>query len=246
MEVHHHSHAGHGKKTLKEYSWEFLMLFLAVFCGFLAEYQLEHIIENQREKIYIRSYIDDLKSDIVFISNYQNVKEEKIKNFDSLIWYLNFPDLNKYGNRIYFYARQLTRRLNFFPSDGTIKQLKNSGGFRLIKNKKAIDSIISYDKSVENILLSQNVQTGEIADVRPIIGKLLDPNILETMIHEGTIQPPIGNPKLRTINKEFILDFIYIVHQLKGTDVLNKSRLLELNNKADRIIKFLTKEYNLD
>ena len=28
------------------------MLFLAVFCGFLAEYQLEHTIEHRKEKQY--------------------------------------------------------------------------------------------------------------------------------------------------------------------------------------------------
>jgi len=50
MEVHHHTHAGHGKKSWRSYFWEFLMLFLAVFCGFLAEYELEHVIERQREK----------------------------------------------------------------------------------------------------------------------------------------------------------------------------------------------------
>ena len=41
MEVHHHGHV-HEKKKWKEYLFQFLMLFLAVFCGFLAEYQLEH------------------------------------------------------------------------------------------------------------------------------------------------------------------------------------------------------------
>ena len=40
MEVHHHAHH-EGRKSWKSYFWEFLMLFLAVFCGFLAEYQLE-------------------------------------------------------------------------------------------------------------------------------------------------------------------------------------------------------------
>ncbi len=49
MEVHHHGHV-HEKKKWKEYVFQFLMLFLAVFCGFLAEYQLEHVIENSREK----------------------------------------------------------------------------------------------------------------------------------------------------------------------------------------------------
>ena len=49
MEVHHRSHTT-GKKWT-HYFWEFLMLFLAVFCGFLAENQREHVIEKKREKL---------------------------------------------------------------------------------------------------------------------------------------------------------------------------------------------------
>ena len=61
MEVHHHSHTERKKWT--HYFWEFLMLFLAVFCGFLAENQREHFVERKREKEYIRSMIEDLKLD---------------------------------------------------------------------------------------------------------------------------------------------------------------------------------------
>ncbi len=61
MEVHAHTHTARKKWT--HYFWEFLMLFLAVFCGFLAEYQLEHVIEHQREKKYVRLLIEDLKAD---------------------------------------------------------------------------------------------------------------------------------------------------------------------------------------
>jgi len=39
MEIHAHSHTPRKKWT--HYFREFLMLFPAVFCGFLAEYQLE-------------------------------------------------------------------------------------------------------------------------------------------------------------------------------------------------------------
>ena len=59
MEVHTHSHATHGKKNWRDYFWEFLMLFLAVFCGFLAEYQLEHKIEKDRELQFIISLTTD-------------------------------------------------------------------------------------------------------------------------------------------------------------------------------------------
>ena len=243
MEVHHHSHTSRKKWT--HYFWEFIMLFLAVFCGFLAEYQLEHIIENQREKKYIRSFIEDLKADTVFITQYVNSKIEKRKDHDSLIWYLNSPKPNQYGQRIYLLARQLTRTLNFIPADGTIKQLKNSGGLRLIKNQQASDSIMAYDQAIDRVLLTQTRQENEITEIRPMMGKLLDPNVLETMVYGDVVQPPSGNPALRTLEKEFILDFIYAVHQLKGSDALNAVRLQRLKERAIGIILFLKKEYHL-
>jgi hypothetical protein len=72
MEVHAHTHPAdpglrRGKKWT-HYFWEFLMLFLTVFCGFLAEYQLEHKIEKDRENQFIKSYIEDLKTDTAAIA----------------------------------------------------------------------------------------------------------------------------------------------------------------------------------
>ncbi|MGB3155835.1 MAG: hypothetical protein WBB06_14610, partial [Chitinophagaceae bacterium] len=66
MEVHAHSHTERKKWT--HYFWEFLMLFLAVFCGFLAEYQLEHKIEKDREKQFMQTMVEDLKSDTTQLS----------------------------------------------------------------------------------------------------------------------------------------------------------------------------------
>ena len=63
MEVHHHAHHRHQKKSWKSYFWEFFMLFLAVFCGFLAEYQLEHKIEKNRARQLLQSFYNDLKTD---------------------------------------------------------------------------------------------------------------------------------------------------------------------------------------
>ena len=67
MEVHAHTHTPRKKWT--HYFWEFLMLFLAVFCGFLAEYQLEHKIEKERGKQYIQSVYEDLKEDTASLAN---------------------------------------------------------------------------------------------------------------------------------------------------------------------------------
>ena len=242
MEVHHHAHTARKKWT--HYFWEFLMLFLAVFCGFLAEYQLEHKIEKDREKKYIKSYIEDLKSDTAFISQYVKAKIEKRKMNDSLIWYLNSPDPNQYSQRIYFFGRHLTRTFNFVPADRTIKQLKYSGGLRLIK-KQASDSIMSYDQAIERIMLTQNRQESELNEIRPIMGRLMNANVLETMIDGDVLHAPEGNPPLRNLDKEFLLDFIYAVHQLQGSDAVNKSRIQKLKEQATGIILFLQNEYRL-
>jgi len=57
MEVHAHSHTvpiAIGRKKWTHYFWEFLMLFLAVFCGFLAEYQLVNFWFVQNTQIAVR------------------------------------------------------------------------------------------------------------------------------------------------------------------------------------------------
>ena len=59
MEVHAHPHTSRKKWT--HYFWEFLMLFLAVFCGFLAENKREHMVEHKREKKFMISLVEDLK-----------------------------------------------------------------------------------------------------------------------------------------------------------------------------------------
>ena len=61
MEVHAHTHTARKKWT--HYLWEFLMLFLAVFCGFLTENLREHRVERQRGRQYIQSFYQDLKVD---------------------------------------------------------------------------------------------------------------------------------------------------------------------------------------
>ena len=100
MEVHAHTHTPRKKWT--HYFWEFLMLFLAVFCGFLAEYQLEHKIENERERQYMTSMIDNLKNDTAEVKNIINIYESKIKWLDSLLS-IRYSDFSVRKNQERYY-----------------------------------------------------------------------------------------------------------------------------------------------
>ena len=221
------------------------MLFLAVFCGFLAENFREHSVEHQRERQYIRSYIEDLKTDTANVSSNLLLRTAKIKELDSLILYLNDPDPNRHSHMIYYWARRLTRTNRFLSSDRTIKQLKNSGGLRLIRNQDASDSIMSYDERIDRFNYSQDRQTNEILAVSPLMGNLLDPYVLETMIQGQVVSPPDGNPPLRSVNRDLILNFVYNVHQLKTSDVYLKVSLGVIKEQATNTIRFLKKEYHL-
>ena len=87
MEVHQHTHTPRKKWT--HYLWEFLMLFLAVTLGFFVENQREHYIEHKREKQFISTMVEDLKSDTAQLTETIAYKKNKEKMLDSLIRYLN-------------------------------------------------------------------------------------------------------------------------------------------------------------
>ena len=80
MEVHARTHTERKKWT--HYLWEFLMLFLAVFCGFLAENQREHMIEHKREKQYMKSLLEDLQNDIADLKNDTAFWNQQFKRID--------------------------------------------------------------------------------------------------------------------------------------------------------------------
>ncbi|HEV8504044.1 MAG TPA: hypothetical protein VGQ53_01550 [Chitinophagaceae bacterium] len=145
MEVHHHSHSRE-KKNWKTYFWEFLMLFLAVFCGFLAENFREHQVEHQREKQYMVTMLEDLKADIPLLDS--TIKEWDVVNnsIDSVTDAIVLPLSNIDFTKIYRHVNSALNYWSFRYNDRTISQLKNSGGFRLIRNKTVASKIIAYDQ----------------------------------------------------------------------------------------------------
>ncbi len=109
MEVHHHTHPAHGKKNWKSYFWEFLMLFLAVFCGFLAEYKLEQTIERHREKEYMQLMVEDLKKDTANINTMVAGNRILITGLDSLLDLLSNPQPGQdYQRKIFTFSLKYT------------------------------------------------------------------------------------------------------------------------------------------
>ncbi|MBK7561515.1 MAG: hypothetical protein IPI68_08320 [Chitinophagaceae bacterium] len=149
MEVHAHSHTPRKKWT--HYFWEFLMLFLAVFCGFLAEYQLEHKIEKDRGKQYVHSMFNDLKKDTASLNAAIQGNQILLTGLDSLLgWLANHGNEEDYKKKIYLYSVKYTYYFMIMEfSEITLSQLKNSGGFRLISDKEVASGILQYAQGMD-------------------------------------------------------------------------------------------------
>jgi hypothetical protein len=145
MEVHHHSNpSSHKNKNWKHYFWEFFMLFLAVFCGFLAENQREHILEKRRAKDYAQTLVSDLRSDLRILEIIKNQMHHSITTIDSLAAYVNSHELNQMRNIDLFLLGSLDRYRPYKWNRATIQQLISSGSLRYYADPTLINAISTY------------------------------------------------------------------------------------------------------
>ena len=246
MEVHQHSHTARKKWT--NYVWEFLMLFLAVFCGFLAENQREHFIEHQREKQFIRSLIRDLEADTVNLNELIRNRTIREGRMDSLIYLLNSDSAIFFTNDIYFLANTIPRVtiFQFTPNDGTIQQLKNAGALRLIRNRAVTDSIIKYDANVralgrfddqEQAIINIHREVAPRVFIGIELGKFSDAdNIPVRLAH---------SPGLVSGYENFLNEFNYRLLSVKNVNKGYRREARKLLRQATNLILTLKREYHM-
>jgi hypothetical protein len=123
-----------------------------VFCGFLAEYQLEHKIEKDRAKQYIISFYEDLKTDTAHYSRLIAIDKNKLSVLASVRSCYDTVIKNPASAGC---LEQIVRNslsfLNLVNTERTLQQLKNAGGMRMLKKEDA-DSIYAYDNSLRRYL----------------------------------------------------------------------------------------------
>lgn len=144
-------------KTWKEYFLEFFMLFLAVSLGFLADNFREKKSDRTKEREYIQSMIEDVKEDRANIKEVMSRNSARSKQLDSLIVVcFNYQSSDSNALKLYKHFPHVLFHPEFIaPIESTMQQLKNAGGMRLIKSKKAINEIIRYDSKVKKIANQQ-------------------------------------------------------------------------------------------
>lgn len=222
------------------------MLFLAVFCGFLAEYQLEHKIESDRGKQYVNSMYEDLRMDTLTLNTIIQNRIRRNEILDSLFLLVDNPA--NHLSDLYFFARHMTRTapVLFINNDRTIQQLKYSGGLRLITNKRISDSIMVYDKQVRLVLERQENELAIIRDCLPYYYRIFDGRIFTQMLDANNVINRIPfNPPLLKFSEQDLNIFLGYYQNIKAINLSNIVHAKILREKAIDLILILKKINNL-
>jgi len=231
----HHAYISY-RKNIKHYFFEFLMLFLAVFCGFLAENWREQMQEHKRENEFMHSIVEDLKSDTLHSGIILNRLKRTSVGIDSVLNELSSPETISNSNNAY---RLWTKNLDiksFVSNDRTIQQLKNSGELRLIRNKAVSNGIMKYDQTVKNYYQQSNFMYSALSDQHIYI-QFFD--FISLNKNENTPVPLTEKGKK-------LLNEAYAHQQLWNSGLQGLiSWLKDVNNEGKNLLMLIQKEYHI-
>jgi hypothetical protein len=243
MEVHAHTHTA---QKWTRYFWEFLMLFPAVLCGFLAEYQPEHKIEKDREPQFIGSPEKDLADDTTILKSESSLNKANMERMDSFLHLLCLENVKGYEGELYCLARRASRGDVLALHDLTIQQMKNSGAFRLIRKENVSKAIIEYYNRLSFYDLLRKVELGKTEEYRKQVTGIFDPEIMDSLVNkEDEVIQPAGNPSLLTYDKTTLLRLAGMASYLKNTRLGTARVEMEIYGTAKKLIELLKKEYHL-
>jgi hypothetical protein len=178
MEVHKHPHHVTHKKKWGEYFLEFLMIFLAVTLGFIAENVRERITESHREKEYAQQLYSELKEDSTVVANKITERKRKEKAMEYVASYFTDSSLDNLPERFYpalTMSLYLVNRYAFEPKDGMLSQLRNSGSLRYFRSVHLQKLLGDLSVSINNIRFRNDQEYQYFANpIKPFMLKYFD------------------------------------------------------------------------
>jgi hypothetical protein len=241
MDVHHHHTPGHSMNW-KEYLSGFLMLFLAVFFGFVAENIREHYVEKSREKEYAQSMIDDLRRDTLQLHQTSRVNTKIVSGIDSLLLYLKKDLDDSTRKKLYFFSGYVTGSILYESANGTLTQLKNAGGLRLIKDTATVNGISSYDQFNELLRKEGQAYYSQTMALIDLLSEVLDFSVAKPKLMPKTrAASPVffvkNDPdKLRLLYNKCFMQQQIINAYIRQLDIQYKN--------AEKLIGVLEKNYH--
>lgn len=263
METHaHHLHKAPGN-SFRHYFFEFFMLFLAVFCGFLVENFREHKIESDRAGELAKNFYDELKIDsatAVIKVNNRIRQENSLKYLMKYFKDSSLTDVSKLFAINFEYGINFRTPSVFEPRTIILEQLKNSGSLRYFKNEEMQKLIGDLTVAIRNINDRQDLESkARFEYLNPILVNQHDFDFWIALTNDSKIDIfkalveyekndviiPFHLKGMGKIDKKYIINSLgfYCYNAITSTRQIHIQKYIDVNAQLLSIIR---KEYNLN
>ena len=248
MEIGKHPHHITHKKKWGEYVLEFLMLFLAVFLGFLAENYRETLVNKEKEHHYLQNMVADLKSDTTDLNFAIYYQQLWYNHLDSA---LQIPierlrDIPTQDTFFYHFFPYYSWMQPFIQNDNNITQLR-AGGFNLIGSENTIDSINLVYNFYKGVKFGVDFSIVCYWDVVHKAQQLMNLPAPNATIEEVVPKRILQNTQIFIQYDNPAIQQLYsMMTNAKGTLLNTIVYEKQYKEKAERLLHYLQKEYPLD
>jgi hypothetical protein len=249
MEVHHHPDLRHNKKKGKEYFLEFLMIFLAVCMGFIAENVREHFTEEKTAHRILESYRNDLLLNEKRFVGYDSVFTSVLPLYDSIVNIFYQKRENKELPKLSRLMLKGQRNQVVTINTSAYQQMVSSGSMRFINNWPMMDSIAKYNEQINSMINYNDRLITTLNNALVEVGKIEDMHDYwrtekkdKDQVVMNDYQPDMmpfnltdeQRKFLISYNKLFSIQAIVLSRRLKQLVIANKSLVKMIDEELEK------------
>ncbi len=247
-------------KNWKKYIIEFLLLFVAVFLGFVAENAREGFAEKQQAIELAKSFYEELKNDSIAIAAKVEGRIRKERAIEYMVAFFKDSSLNSTSKTLsinFIWAMTARTPIIFTPRTVVLEQLKSSGSLRYFKNKELQKLIGDLSVDIDYIKVRQEYENSIFYNyIEPIMVRHMDYDfqfklwqgngIFDRLAeYESSSEYiPFHLSQIDKLDREAISNALgyYHTNGLKSTRLIPFKKYIEINAAT---LSALRKEYDL-
>jgi len=246
-------------KNWKKYFFEFLMLFFAVFLGFVAENIREDFAEKQQAKELAKSFYEELKNDSITVVARVQGRIKKERAIEYMVAFFKDSSLTLSSKALsinFMWAITVRTPITFTPRTVVMEQLKNSGSLRYFKSNELQRLIGDLSVSIDYINERQALEAFVYTKyMEPIVTNHMDFDFQyklfinsffdRLLAYENSSEIiPFHLSQIEKIDRLAIINELsyYHTNALKSTRLNSIQKYVEVNAA---LLKELREEYNI-
>lgn len=243
----------------KKYFFEFVLLFLAVFLGFLADNYREQYSEKQQANELAKSFYDELKNDSVAVLAKVDGRIKKEKAIEYMVAFFKDSSLTSSSKSLsinFLWATTVRTPIIFTPRTVVLEQLKGSGSIRHFKSKELQRLVEDLSVAIDYILERQALEASAYDEhIEPIMISHMDYDFQYKLFSNGIFDRlaqyeqsdeyiPFRLSQTEKINRNDLINVLgyYHTNNIKSTRLIPFKAYIEVNAA---LLKALRKEFKL-